>query len=164
MKLQEIVFIAAAGVSAADVIANTKYGPMRGVQVHDAVNAFLGVRYAQPPLGNLRFQPPQPLQNYGKEGGYEASSPIKATSLGPSCHQFMYDLPLGSAFKPSTAESEDCLTLNIYVPKGANYNKPMPVYVWSPGGAYGEGSSSVPVYNPTGFVAENKDIIVVTWK
>jgi carboxylesterase type B len=40
----------------------------------------------------------------------------------------------------------------------------MPVFVWSYGGAFGEGGGSMPLFNPTQFVAENKDIIVVTWK
>ena len=56
--------------------------------------------------------------------------------------------------------------MNVFVPRQApsKQRKLMPVFVWSYGGAFGEGGGSMPLFNPTQFVAENKDIIVVTWK
>jgi para-nitrobenzyl esterase len=66
---------------------------------------------------------------------------------------------------PSAPESEDCLTLNVFVPRRhGNHQRKLPVFIWSYGGGFSEGSGSAPLYNPTDFVAENKDIIVVTWK
>jgi hypothetical protein len=72
---------------------------------------------------------------------------------------------LGDSLLPTTVESEDCLTLNIFVPRHTHQNRTkLPVFAWSYGGAFGEGGGSVPLFNPTQFVAENKDIILVTWK
>jgi carboxylesterase type B len=176
MKLLSLLLFAAAAEST-DIIANTKDGVVRGVQVHDHVNAFLGIPYAQPPVNSLRFEPPRALDiPLGT-----AAAPFNATALGNACHQFMYRSVYGDSSRPSTPQSEDCLTLNVYVPKSAaapesasdnghdNDNDTgtatkLPVYVWSYGGGFGEGAGSVPLYNPTSFVVENKDIIVVTWK
>ncbi|KAL3964549.1 hypothetical protein ACCO45_001553 [Purpureocillium lilacinum] len=173
MKLQNIFSLAAlCGIGKADassesredIIAHTKQGPVRGIQVHDRVDAFLGVPYAQPPVGKLRFQPPQPLKV--TRISQRRGEAFNATKFGPACYQFMYNTILGDSGKPSTPESEDCLTLNVYVPKRSGKTekkKKLPVYVWSYGGGFGEGSNSVPLYDPTDFVAESKDIIVVTW-
>jgi carboxylesterase type B len=46
-----------------DIIAHTNQNIVYGTQVHESVNAFLGIPYAQPPLGSLRFRPPQPLKS-----------------------------------------------------------------------------------------------------
>ncbi|UNI14253.1 hypothetical protein JDV02_000900 [Purpureocillium takamizusanense] len=172
MKLQSIFSLAAfcgiepanaaGGLEHKDIIAHTQQGAVRGVQVHDRVDAFLGVPYAQPPVGKLRFHPPQPLEIVREP---KAREPFNATRPSPACYQFRYNSILGDSLKPSTPESEDCLTLNIYVPKKTSKTKgkKLPVYVWSYGGGFGEGAASVPLYDPTDFVAESRDIIVVTW-
>jgi carboxylesterase type B len=136
----------------------TREGSVRGIQVHKAVDAFLGVPYAQPPVASLRFEPPRlPLKRTGV---------FNATIFGPVCHQFHYKTILGDAIVETSGQSEDCLSLNVFVPRQApsKQRKLMPVFVWSYGGAFGEGGGSMPLFNPTQFVAENKDIIVVTWK
>lgn len=165
MKLHAILcLVAAQGTRATcappdrSIIANTKQGPIRGTEVHDSVNAFLGIPYAEPPVGPLRFQPPQPL-------GRTHGQPLNATSFGPACHQFRYRGIFSGPIGPGVPESEDCLTLNVFVPRRPHgHRRKLPVYIWSYGGGFSEGSGSAPLYNPTDFVAENKDIIVVTWK
>ncbi len=161
MKLQNIIFLNAFA-EAADILAETRHGTFHGVQLNDRVNAFLGIPYAQSPIGDLRFQPAQPPH---VSASTEASH-YNATAFGPACHQFMYRFVLGEVSKPSTPQSEDCLTLNVYAPTGASNStgRKLPVYAWSYGGGFGEGAASVPLYDPTNFVAENEDIIVVTWK
>jgi carboxylesterase type B len=73
---------------------------------------------------------------------------------------------MGGALVETNGQSEDCLTLNVFVPKtkSCRGGKGLPVFVWSFGGAFGEGGGSMRLFNPTFFVAENQDIIVVTWK
>lgn len=61
---------------------------------------FYGVSYAQPPVGNLRFRPPQPVDKY--------PGTINATSRGNWC--------LRVEFLPTPQDSEDCLNLDIVVP------------------------------------------------
>ena len=64
-----------------------------------------------------------------------------------------------------TPSSEDCLTLDVFVPRGANEGKKgIPVFVWQHGGGFVEGSSSQAVYNPSTFIEETRDITVVTTK
>ena len=103
------------------------------------VNAFLGIRYGQAPLGTLRWQPPQ-APNPG-QGSMVAATP------GHTCTQ-------GRA-----TDSEDCLFLNVYTPSNANKHSRLPVFVWIHGGALVNGAGSD--YDPSVMVADN-DIIVVT--
>jgi para-nitrobenzyl esterase len=51
---------------------------------------------------------------------------------------------LGDNLAPTTPESEDCLSLNIFTPRGQPKSKLLPVLVWLYGGAFNEGGSSVP--------------------
>jgi para-nitrobenzyl esterase len=104
-----------------------------------AVNAFLGIRYAQPPIGSLRWRPPQ-APNPGQGS-------IVAGKFGPTCVQ------------GQTTDSEDCLFLNVFTPSGATPRSKLPVFIWIHGGALVNGAGSL--YDPAVMVADN-DIIVVT--
>ncbi len=103
------------------------------------VNVFFGIRYAQPPLGTLRWKPPQ-APNPG-QGSILAATP------GHTCTQG----------RPT--DSEDCLFLNVYTPSNATARSRLPVFVWIHGGALVSGAGSD--YDPSVMVANN-DIIVVT--
>ncbi|OZJ04896.1 hypothetical protein BZG36_02513 [Bifiguratus adelaidae] len=94
---------------------------------------FIGIPYAQPPTGELRFAPPQPLNS--------AWGSRKAVKYGNSCY----------AFGPYTdndgfVQSEDCLTLNIVRPSGYE-NQALPVGVWIYGGGFQQGVSARDLYN-----------------
>jgi carboxylesterase type B len=140
-------------------IVSTPQGQFQGVQLSDNVNVFLGIPYAEPPVGKLRFRPPQKIN----PGPYDWQRITNATSFGPICFQFHYRTVFGANLLPATNESEDCLTLNVFVPRLKPTGK-RPVYIWSYGGAFGEGGGSVPLYNPQNFVENHQDIIVVTLK
>lgn len=145
------------------MIATTNQGPVRGIRAHREVDAFLGIPYAQPPVGKLRFEPPQPHGNRSLTGN---GTVFNATRFGPVCYQFHYKTVLGDTLLETSGQSEDCLTLNIFAPRSKSGGRKgqLPVFVWSYGGAFGEGGGSMPLFNPTKFVVENQDIIVVTWK
>src|SRR5271154_64327 len=81
-------------------VVNTIYGPVKGT-LTAGVTEFLGVRYAAPPTGNLRWTPPQPPAPW--------FLPMNATQFGNACPQ------LESPF-PAVPTAEDCLFLNVYVP------------------------------------------------
>src|ERR1700759_4969853 len=104
-----------------------------------AVNAFFGIRYAQPPTGTLRWKPPQ-APNPGQGS-------IVAGNFGHTCPQ------------GRTTDSEDCLFLNVYAPSAASARSKLPVFIWIHGGALVNGAGSD--YDPSVRVAEN-NIIVVT--
>src|SRR5262249_29285728 len=104
-------------------------------------STFLGIPYAAPPVGDLRWKPPQPPASW--------TTPRDATAFGTICPQ-------------SASTDEDCLFLNVYVPTKALKHAPRrryPVMVWVHGGAYFLGAGSQ--FDPTKMVTTG-DVIVVT--
>lgn len=91
------------------------------------VDIWLGIRYAKPPTGSLRLQPPEAIDNDGT---------IVTQSFGAQC--FQMDPPT-----PSDAVlSEDCLFLNVYKP--SNYDgDALPVMFWLHGGGFNDGSGQI---------------------
>lgn len=113
------------------------------------VAVFKGIPYAAPPLGQRRWQPPQPAMNWSGER--------EADTFGPNCMQQPY--PEGSFFyRPARLSSEDCLYLNVWSKASAGERKP--VMVWIHGGALTRGSGAISTYDGTELAA--KDVVVVT--
>jgi para-nitrobenzyl esterase len=124
-------------------VVETAPGKVRGTE-RDGINRFRGIPYAAPPVGERRWQPPQPA------GPWPGTR--DATEAGPACMQpEAPDLPKG------TPQSEDCLTLEVTAP--ATTGKKRPVMVWIPGGGFITGAGSI--YDPARLVKDG-DIVVVT--
>ncbi|XP_063103403.1 liver carboxylesterase 1-like isoform X2 [Cavia porcellus] len=124
-------------------VVDTKYGKVLGKYERvegfaQPVAVFLGVPFAKPPIGSLRFAPPQPPEswNYVKN----------TTSYPPMCSQLkmgeIFETDLVSMRKISVSISEDCLYLNIYTPVDATRKSSLPVMVWIHGGALLVGGAS----------------------
>lgn len=90
---------------------------------------FLGMPYAEPPIGNLRFRRPQPLNSTWEE-------PRNATVYQPSCYNYPY--PAG----PLIGGTDDCLTINVVRPAGLDTEAGLPVAVWVHGGGLVSGTAS----------------------
>uniref|UniRef100_A0A670ZL85 Carboxylic ester hydrolase n=1 Tax=Pseudonaja textilis TaxID=8673 RepID=A0A670ZL85_PSETE len=148
--------LASGSASNGDTVVITSSGPIKGKQFLSglgSVTAYLGIPYAEPPLGKLRFQKPLPHQPW--------KQPLEATSFGNSCPQFIsQDVPEANIWSPKTPLSEDCLSLNIWVPY-PQPSSPVPVLVWIHGGGYFMGTSSVAVFNGASLAA-TENVIVVT--
>ena len=121
-------------------IARTCQGLVRGTHLNEDVNAFLGIPYAQAPVGDLRFRPPQPLPT----AAGEEKEIVEASDFGPVCYQFHYRTVLLNNTIETTPQSEDCLSLNIFVPRKASNSKLLPTLFWSYGGGFAEGGGSMP--------------------
>src|SRR5207247_468614 len=80
----------------------TDNGPVQGA-IMGATRVFLGIPYAAPPVGDLRWKPPAPHAAW--------TDTLDASKVGPSCAQLT---PLSPAY--DTSSSEDCLTLNVWTP------------------------------------------------
>lgn len=128
---------------------------------HGKVGKFLGVPYAKPPIGHLRFKKPQPLEPVANW----TNKTLTMVKYGASCYTFRNPQRrnktlLTAGFK--IEQSEDCLFLNIFVPvskDGKLPGKPLPVMVWIHGGAFVFGSAAY--YDPSELVT-SQSVIVVT--
>ncbi len=144
------IALATASQAPADVV-HTAQGAVSGTTDHGA-RAWLGLPFAAPPVGDLRWKPPAPATAWA---GVRAADHFSASceqgvnpnGFGPWTHEYVMSGPV----------SEDCLYLNIWAPA-----KPVtkrPVLVWIYGGGFNSGSGEVPIYN--GAALAKKGIIVV---
>ncbi|UXA05777.1 carboxylesterase/lipase family protein [Mycobacterium sp. SMC-2] len=132
-----------------DRVVETTFGPVRG-SVEGRVSAWKGVRYAAPPVGDLRFRVPQPPERW--------TEVADATSFGPACPQPVFrNMPLDLG----APQGEDCLRLNIWASADTEPGEAKPVMVWLHGGAYVLGSGSQVLYDGRRLVGGG-DVIVVT--
>ncbi|CAG7821884.1 unnamed protein product [Allacma fusca] len=138
-------------------IVELKAGKIRGYLMSSSegriIYAFESIPYAEPPVNNLRFQPPVPIKSWDKV--------LDATRLPPMCLQ----VNPSQLFR--TVGQEDCLYLNVYTTRkietldgsgGHNISKKIPVVVWVHGGAFSFGYSGD--YGPSYLL--NKELVLVT--
>ncbi len=127
-------------------VAVTADGAVRGL-ASGAVDEFLGIPYAAPPVGALRWQPPQPAASWP---GVRA-----ATAFAPHCPQTAS--PFGQA-----SMSENCLYLNVFTPSHDQPGPGHPVMVWIHGGALVTGESDD--YNPARLVADGVTVVTINYR
>uniref|UniRef100_A0A8B9CPF6 Carboxylic ester hydrolase n=1 Tax=Anser brachyrhynchus TaxID=132585 RepID=A0A8B9CPF6_9AVES len=140
------------------VLASTTGGPVRGLllpAVSGPVAAFLGIPYAEPPLGRLRFQPPRPARPW--------RGVLEATSHPHACYQAVDTMFPGfggsEMWNPNREMSEDCLYLNVWRPQPPP--RAAPVLVWIYGGGFYSGAASLDVYDGR-YLAEAEGVVVVS--
>ena len=132
------------------ITVQTDHGAVTGQQ--GSVQRFLGIPYAAPPLGALRWKAPQPVPAW--------STPRDASRFGSVCPQVVLALfPVPGKAAGDIQGNEDCLYLNIYAPKAATAASNLPVMVWIHGGAFTVGAGSD--YDGS-VLAEKYGVIVVT--
>jgi para-nitrobenzyl esterase len=130
----------------------TEYGVVQGTQAGPLgeIGVWRGIPYAQPPMGALRWQAPQPPQPWA---GIRT-----ATAFGHICPQpEMQSIALSG--RNAGVQGEDCLSLNVWSPGTEGARRP--VMVWIHGGSFLTGSGSTPWYDGTAF-ARHGDMVVVT--
>jgi para-nitrobenzyl esterase len=125
----------------------THDGPVQGIEASGVrLTKFLGVPYAMPPTGDLRWKPPVPHARW--------LAPLDASRFGHHCPQ-----PESAAGQASA--SEDCLFLNVFTARDTERHghEEKPVMVWIHGGSLVTGKSDD--YDPSGLI-ERGDVVVVT--
>src|SRR5215510_5235571 len=123
-------------------------GLISGV-IEEGIRSYKGIPFAAPPVGDLRWKPPQPVLKW--EGVRNCDA------FGPECPQAPY--PAGSIYAlPPQKQSEDCLFLNVWT--AAKEGEKLPVMVWIHGGSLTRGSGSNRVYDGTSFA--KKGVVLVT--
>ncbi|KAJ3905545.1 Alpha/Beta hydrolase protein [Lentinula edodes] len=122
---------------------------------------FLGIPFAQPPTGPLRFNLPQPVPSY--------NASFSATAMGPACPQQTIDLPILTGLAAETIDfivnsiygfvfpdDEDCLTINVIKPASATTSSKLPVLVWIFGGGFELGGPQM--YDGTSIVERSIEL------
>jgi para-nitrobenzyl esterase len=125
-------------------------GALVGV-VHDNANVFRNIPFAAPPVGPLRWRPPQPVKPW--------TGPRDAILPGPSCPQ-----PMNANGSPNSGgangpTSEDCLQLNVFAPRQA---KAAPVMVWIHGGGHRTGAGWV--YDGQNFARDGVVLVSINYR
>ncbi|KAI0052056.1 sterol esterase [Auriscalpium vulgare] len=133
-----VVGLAASAAATTRPTVSLSYGSFQG-NTTAGVTAFLGLPFAQPPLGSLRFAPPQAPSKF--------TGVRQATTFPAACPQIQSSIPpvlpfpLSSGTAPANI-SEDCLYLNVYAPANISASTKLPVVFWIYGGGFGTGDIS----------------------
>jgi len=170
------IAVVAAAVDDPSLTVSTRCGRVRGRRsyipsLQREVDEFLGIPFAQPPLGDLRFRHPLPVRPW--------RGVRNATMLSASCYQ-KADTTFGDFYgstlwNPPSSVSEDCLYVNVFVPRrpggqgqadtaGAarrRRRRRLPVMVWIYGGGFYSGTATLDVYDGK-ILASLGDVIVVS--
>ncbi|KAI9758178.1 MAG: 37S ribosomal protein S22 [Chaenotheca gracillima] len=134
------------------------------------IDTFNGIPFAQPPIGQLRLKPPQPITSH--------LGTVQATGVPRACPQYAQVgaqpanlsflppeslAPLAGISNPITEFGEDCLTLNVQRPSTATAKSALPVVFWIFGGAFLVGSTQAPNATEliTTSIAQGKEVIYV---
>lgn len=131
--------------------ARVEGGMVRGA-VERGVIAFKGIPFAAPPVGALRWRPPQPVKPW--------AGVRPALHFGPDCAQ----LPTpGDAAPLRTEPRESCLYLNVWRPESAAARR-LPVMVWIYGGGFVDGGTSPAVYDGTEFARDGVVLVSFNYR
>ncbi|XP_025867228.2 cocaine esterase isoform X1 [Vulpes vulpes] len=153
------------GQDSASPIRTTHTGQVRGSLVHVegtdvGVHTFLGIPFAKPPLGLLRFAPPEPPEPWSgvKDGTSHPAMCVQNITTANAVA-----LKLLNTTLPLTSMSEDCLYLSIYTPAHASEGSNLPVLVWIHGGSLMIGMASM--YDGSALVAfENLVVVIIQYR
>jgi para-nitrobenzyl esterase len=120
------------------------HGQVSGLELDSGIQAFLGIPFAAPPVGDLRWKAPEPPTPWQ---GVQI-----ADNHPPACIQ-----------RRAGYQSEDCLYLNVWTPADAAERK-LPVMVWIHGGGWTSGSNSVPIYDGEAFAESGVVLVSVNYR
>lgn len=140
-------------------IMQTTKGKVQGLRTNvrgTEVDIYWGIPYAKPPLGNLRFKHPVPNDPW--------TGVRNATERPNACWQgedTVFTHAGAKVWNANTNRSEDCLYLNVWVPRKDSRVMSKPVLIWFFGGGFYSGSSVLDIYDAKYIAAEN-DVIVVS--
>jgi para-nitrobenzyl esterase len=133
----------------------------------DGVIVYKGIPFAAPPVGELRWRPPQPVARW--------VGVRQATKFAPDCMQEQFGLPRSqpgisatgsdaSTVQTMPPPSEDCLYLNVWTPESAKAGAMLPVMFWIYGGGFVAGSSASPMTSGTQFAKHGVVLVAANYR
>jgi para-nitrobenzyl esterase len=134
-------------------LVETRCGTVEGIE-KDGVLQFRGIPFAAPPVGDLRWRPPQPAVPW--------AGVRRADEFGPIAPQGESRITFFSTAEQPEISEENCLTLNVYTP--AVDGEPRPVLFWIHGGGFTGGSGRNAWYNGTSFAARGVVVVTVNYR
>lgn len=137
-------------------VVKVEQGQLRG-RVTDGVASFLGVPYAQPPFGALRFQAPVPAAGW--------ADVRDAMEYGPTAPKPPYAAPVDALLPEPVIAGDDCLNLNVWAPADSlTGTAALPVLVWIHGGAFVNGSGAVSLYDGSAFARDGVVCVSINYR
>lgn len=130
-------------------------GELQGT-VDAGVASFKGIPYAAPPVGDLRWRPPQPAAPW--------TGVRQAAEFGADCMQGRFGPPPPPGAPPARVPSEDCLFLNVWGPASARPGAKLPVMVWIHGGGFMGGSGASPGTSGTEFAKQGVLLVSLNYR
>lgn len=145
--------LSVAGLDSGCLVKGNVQGDVQGVYFDKYPSCrYLGIPYAEPPVGPLRFEPPV-------SAGKFKSTPFAATKFSAGCPTVKCGLQHPEMTCPEMT-SEDCLYLNVFTPPGMDRNSNLPVMLWIHGGNYIYGSGGVKLYDGARWSSVHNVVIV----
>ena len=143
--------LVAAPASAQIETAQVTGGTVEGV-VGDGLSTYLGIPFAAPPVGDLRWKAPQPVKAWSgvRKADHHAAGCMQEPGLAK---QMGFEGPL----------SEDCLYIDVWTPAKASAEK-LPVIVWIYGGGFNSGMTGVPLYNGANFAKQGVVFVSISYR
>ncbi|MBN2242712.1 MAG: carboxylesterase family protein, partial [Acidobacteria bacterium] len=127
---------------------NVTGGTIEGVK-QEGIFVYKGIPFAAPPVGDLRWKAPEPIEPW--------TGVKKADAFAPGCMQ------AANSMGNTAPVSEDCLYLNVWTPAQKTDEK-LPVIYWIHGGGFSGGSTSTPMYDGTGFAGKGVVLVSVAYR
>jgi para-nitrobenzyl esterase len=143
-----MLFTFACGSSTITTTVDVTGGAIEGVE-EEGILIYKGVPFAAPPVGDLRWKAPEPVEPW--------TGVKKADAFAPGCMQ------AANAMGNTAPVSEDCLYLNVWTPAKAE-GENLPVIYWIHGGGFSGGSTSTPMYDGTGFAKKGVVLVSVAYR
>ena len=147
--------------SQSDAIVDLGYSVYQGTVLDVGVTQYLGMRFAAPPIGNLRWR--APVDPNSTDSIQDATTVTFLPNLIPYPNiSQLGDICLGVNDQLGGSESEDCLFINVFTPTNATQQSKLPVWVFIQGGGYA--NNAQPNYNGTDVItASDSNIIFVNF-
>ena len=127
-------------------------GRVAGTVTDDGLSEFKGIPFAAPPVGDLRWKAPQPIQSW--------PGIRQTTAFGSAC---MQNPAPASRQAPGIALSEDCLYLDLWTPAKSPREK-LPVIAWIYGGGFTGGMTSAPLYDGAHFAKQGVVFVSLSYR